>query len=262
MTGIARPETGASTELGRLPPPAASAFFLDVDGTLLAIATTPASVAVDPGLPRLLARLQAAVGGALALISGRAIAALDRLFPPLRLPAAGQHGAERRDSAGRHHVHAMDPRGLAEAREIARAFEASHAGVLTEDKGQSLAVHFRQAPEAEAALRARLESVVAASDGELALQPGKMVFEVKPAGRDKGTAIGEFMAEPPFRGRFPVFIGDDITDEYGFAVVNGLGGLSVKVGPGASCARYRLTGVVEVRDWLEAYLGGSEARSA
>lgn len=260
---MAQPETVASADPGRLPPlPAASAFFLDVDGTLLAIATTPASVTVDPGLPRLLARLRDATGGALALISGRAIAALDRLFGSLRLPAAGQHGAERRDAAGGIHAHAIHASGLGEARAAARAFAGSHPGVLVEDKGLSLAVHFRQAPAAESALRARLEAVVAGSGGELALQPGKMVFEIKPAGRDKGTAIAEFMAELPFRDRFPVFIGDDVTDEYGFSMVNDLGGLSVKVGDGASCARARLAGVEEVRDWLEAYLRGCETRSA
>lgn len=260
---MAQPETAAFPGPGRVPPlPAASAFFLDVDGTLLAIATTPASVTVDPGLPRLLARLQSATGGALALISGRAIAALDRLFAPLRLPAAGQHGAERRDADGAIHAHAIHASGLGEARAAARAFSGSHPGVLVEDKGLSLAVHFRQAPGAEAALRTLLEGVVAGSGGELALQPGKMVFEIKPAGRDKGSAIAEFMAEPPFRGRVPVFIGDDVTDEYGFAMVNDLGGLSVKVGDGASCAGARLPGVGEVRDWLEAYLRGCEARSA
>lgn len=260
---MAQPEAVASPEPGGLPPlPAASAFFLDVDGTLLAIATTPASVTVDPGLPRLLGRLQDATGGALALISGRAITALDRLFAPLRLPAAGQHGAERRDAGGAIHAHAIHASGLGEARTAARAFAGSHPGVLVEDKGLSLAVHFRQAPASEAALRARLEAVVAESGGELALQPGKMVFELKPAGRDKGSAIAEFMAEPPFRGRFPVFIGDDVTDEYGFAMVNELGGLSVKVGDGVSCARARLDGVEQVRGWLETYLRGCEACSA
>lgn len=239
---------------------AASVFFLDVDGTLLSIADTPASVIVDPGLPSLLARLHRAAGGALALISGREITVLDRLFSPLKLPAAGQHGAERRDALGRTHTHAVHARGLEEARAAAHAFAEAHPGVLVEGKGLSLAVHFRRAPGAEQALRALLEGVVAGSAGELALQPGKMVYEVKPAGRDKGSAIAEFMAEPPFCGRFPVFIGDDVTDEYGFAVVNDLGGLSVKVGEGPSHAQARLPGVQAVRDWLEAYLHGRETR--
>jgi trehalose 6-phosphate phosphatase len=244
------------------PSPEAGAFFLDVDGTLLGIAATPDAVSVEPGVRELLSRLAEASGGAVALISGRAIEALDRLFAPLRLPAAGQHGAERRDAGGGIHLHELHAAGLAGARRAAGALARDHPGVLLEDKGRSLAVHFRQAPAAEAGLRAGLEAVVAASEGELALQPGKMVFEVKPAGRDKGTAISEFMAEAPFRGRYPVFIGDDITDEYGFAVVNGLGGLSVKVGDGATCARARLAGVGEVRDWLEAYLRRCEARPA
>ncbi|HEX6829617.1 MAG TPA: trehalose-phosphatase [Burkholderiales bacterium] len=248
---------------GVVPPsPAASAFFLDVDGTLLGIAATPDAVTVEPAVLRLLGRLHGATGGALALISGRAIPVLDRMFAPLRLAAAGQHGAERRDATGRLHTQAISARGLDEARAAAGAFAAGHRGVLVEDKGLSLAVHFRQAPAVEAALRALLAGIVEESPGDVALQPGKMVFEVKPAGRDKGTAIGEFMQEPPFLGRLPVFIGDDVTDEFGFAVVNALGGLAVKVGEGASCARLRLAGVEAVRDWLEACLRRCEARSA
>lgn len=244
------------------PSPDAGAFFLDVDGTLLGIAATPDKVTVDPGVLSLLSRLRDACGGALALISGRGIAVLDRLFAPLRLAAAGQHGAERRDAEGRVHTHPVHVRGLGEIRAAAGAFAARHPGLVLEDKGLSLAVHFRQSPAAEPALRALLAGMVAERSGEIALQPGKMVLEVKPAGRDKGTAITEFMREPPFRGRLPVFIGDDVTDEFGFAVVNGLGGLPVKVGPGETCARLRLDGVEAVRGWLEDCLRRREESSA
>lgn len=244
------------------PSPEAGAFFLDVDGTLLGIAATPDAVTVEPAVGELLSRLAGASGGALALISGRAIAVIDRLFAPLRLPAAGQHGAERRDADGHTHTHAIHARGLGEVRAAAAAFAAGHPGVALEDKGLSLAVHFRQAPAAEPALRELLEDAVAKCAGQVALQPGKMVLEVKPAGRDKGSAIAEFMREPPFRGRVPVFIGDDVTDEFGFAVVNRLGGLTVKVGEGASRARLRLADVAAVRRWLEDCLDGREARTA
>jgi trehalose 6-phosphate phosphatase len=251
---------GASAAQSVAPPAAEGAFFLDVDGTLLGIAATPDAVAVEPGLVAQLAALEKATGGAVALISGRSIAALDALFEPLTLPAAGQHGAERRDAAGRFHRHILGARGIEEARAAAHGFARNHPGVLVEEKGLSVAVHYRRAPGAEPALRALLEGIAAGSGGELALQPGKMVFEVKPAGRDKGTAITEFMDEPPFRGRVPVFIGDDVTDEYGFAVVNERGGLSVKVGEGPSCARARLPGVEAVRDWLEDCLRTRESR--
>lgn len=244
------------------PSPAAGAFFLDVDGTLLGIAATPDAVTVEPAVRELLSRLSEASGGAVALISGRAIAVLDRLFAPLRLPAAGQHGAERRDAEGRLHTHAIHARGLGEVRAAAAAFAAGNPGVVLEDKGLSLAVHFRRTPTAEPALRALLERTVAECAGQVALQPGKMVLEVKPAGRDKGTAITEFMREQPFRGRMPVFIGDDVTDEFGFAVVNRLGGLAVKVGEGASRARLRLADVGEVRRWLEDCLVRREKHSA
>lgn len=237
------------------PSPETGAYFLDVDGTLVGIAATPDAVTVEPVLRELLARLNETCGGALALISGRAINVLDRLFAPLRLAAAGQHGAERRDAEGKLHSHAIHARGLAEVRAAAAAFAGRHPGVVLEDKGLSLAVHFRQAPAAEPALRALLERTVAECAGQVVLQPGKMVLEAKPAGRDKGTAIAEFMREPPFRGRVPVFVGDDVTDEFGFTVVNRLGGLTVKVGEGASRARLRLADVREVREWLAECLG-------
>jgi trehalose 6-phosphate phosphatase len=232
------------------------ALFLDVDGTLLHIADHPDAVAVDADTVALLTRVHAATGGALALVTGRALPDVDRLFAPLRLPAAGQHGFERRDAAGRLHHHARPGMALVLARERCAGFGAAHPGVYVEDKGLTLALHYRLAPHAREAAGALAESIAADSAGALAIQRGKMVVELKPAGKDKGTAIAEFMAETPFRGREPVFLGDDLTDEFGFSIVNGLGGVSVKVGDGATEAAARLPDVDAVRAWLGRLAGG------
>jgi trehalose 6-phosphate phosphatase len=238
----------------RPPLPAASAswaLFLDVDGTLLEHAERPDAVRVDPVLGRLLAHLHRATGGALALISGRAVADLDALFAPLVLPAAGQHGLERRDASGRLHLHPFPVPALRRAAARLAEFAAQHAGLFFEDKGRNLALHYRQAPQlAEAARGAAFAAAAELGDG-FELQAGKMVIEIKPGGRDKGLAIEDYLREPPFAGRIPVFVGDDLTDEYGFGVINRLGGHSVKVGGGPSAARWRLAGAAEVRAWLE-----------
>lgn len=232
---------------------AAWALFLDVDGTLLELAHRPDAVVLKPHLLSTLRHVQDAVQGALALISGRGLEDLDRLFDPLRLPMAGQHGAERRDAAGRLHRPAPADPLLASARRLLGAFAREQPGVLLEDKGSTLALHYRNAPQAQAAAEALTASLLRDADGGLALQQGKMVLELKPAGIDKGTAIEAFLGEAPFRGRVPVFIGDDVTDEDGFRTVNALGGHSVKVGPGETAARFRLHDVDQVLDWLDRY---------
>lgn len=230
------------------------AFFLDVDGTLLAIAETPHEVRPDPGIVELLERLHQAAGGAVALISGRPIEDLDRLFAPVTMPAAGQHGTERRDASGQLHRHAFGAGRLGNIRHRVRDIAARCPGTRVEDKGITVAVHYRQVPECEARLASELGPVVEEAGEEFRLQRGKMVFEIKPAGKDKGTAIAEFMREAPFCGRTPVFLGDDVTDEDGFSAVNAMGGQSIKVGGGPSAARWRLADVDAVRAWLEAHL--------
>lgn len=227
------------------------AFFLDIDGTLFELAERPDAMPADPAVVRLLAGLRAATGGALALISGRAVADIDMIFAPLRLPAAGLHGIERRDALGRARIHALAETPL--RRESARlaAFAARHAGVIFEDKGLSLALHFRQAPHLERSAIDIAAKVAAELGDGFELQSGKMVIEIKPGGRDKGVAIEEFLREPPFRARTPVFVGDDLTDEYGFRMVNLLGGHSIKVGSGDTVARWRLASAAAVRQWLE-----------
>lgn len=239
------------------PPPASSAaWFLDVDGTLLELAPSPDEVVVGEALRCLLRGLNVATDGALAIVSGRSIDSLDRLFRPLSLAAAGQHGAELRGPRGQMQRRPVPGAAFLAARQAIMAWSGQRPGLLLEDKGQSLAVHFRLAPAWRQPLLDMLEAVVAASDGELLLQAGKMVFEVLPAGRNKGAAIGDFMLEPPFAGRLPVFVGDDATDESGFAEVNRLGGLAVKVGPGPTCAPWRLPDVPTVREWLALAVAG------
>jgi trehalose 6-phosphate phosphatase len=242
-----------------IPSPREIALFLDVDGTLLHIADTPDAVTIDRATVELLARAHRVTGGATALITGRRIADVDRLFAPLALPAAGQHGFERRDAAGALHRHTQPLPELAAARARLTAFATEHPGVLIEDKELTLAAHYRLAPAAGAALGRLAGRLAAESGGTLAIQRGKMVFELRPAGKDKGTAIAEFLEEAPFRGRTPVFLGDDLTDEHGFSIVNGRGGVSVKVGDGPTEATARLPDVDAVRAWLERLAAASEA---
>lgn len=235
-----------------LPPPARSwAYFFDIDGTLVDIAESPAVISVDSGLRERIEQLHRSAGGAVALISGRAITDIDGFFPGARLPAAGQHGAERRDAAGRLSRQELAPARLDEARRRLTEAAAQHTGLLFEDKGLSLALHYRGAPRL-AGFAHRLARTLQARIGrEYCVLAGKRVVELKPAGRDKGAAVLEFMREEPFRGRTPVFIGDDVTDEFGFTAVNRLGGYSVKVGPGRTAAHWRLANVGAVRAWLE-----------
>src|SRR5258707_788506 len=184
------------------PPPRPDfAFFLDVDGTLLEFAATPQAVHADSDLLGMLASLQQASGGALALLSGRRLDDLDRIFWPLRLPAAGIHGLERRRADGS--VEIMGDAAIAALRQPLAAFAAQEPGLLLEDKGLALALHYRGAPHREAATRAFARALAARSSAALRLLEGKMVVEFHANHADKGRAIDAFMAEPPFRGRRP-----------------------------------------------------------
>lgn len=249
----------------RLPAPKADwAIFLDVDGTLIELAETPDRVRVDPCVVPILTGLQEAVGGAVALVSGRPLADLDRLLSPLVLPAAGLHGLERRNSRGEVLRPPKTVFELDHARETLGRFAAAAPGTIFEDKGLTLALHFRRAPEAEAAAKRLFEGLVAPYGDDLHVQKGKMVLEIKPSGIDKGTVIEAFMTETPFATRTPVFIGDDITDEDGFNVVNRYNGHSIRVGDGgATVARWRVGTVRELLDWLAelpAAISGAERR--
>jgi trehalose 6-phosphate phosphatase len=225
------------------------AFFLDVDGTLLEHVERPDAVRADPAVMQLLAGLRAAAGGALALISGRSVADIDAIFAPLRLPASGLHGIERRDALGKLHSHLIPETPLRHAANRLAEF-ARRSGLHFEDKGLALALHYRQAPELEQDARG-IAAAVAAELGEgFEMQRGKMVIEIKPSGHDKGVAIEEFLREAPYLGRTPVFVGDDLTDEYGFGVVNRRAGYSIKVGAGETAARWRVADAASVRHWL------------
>ena len=240
---------------GHLPPPLneSCAVFLDIDGTLLEIAPSPDLVSVGPALPMLLPALRRRLGGAVALITGRSISDVDRLFPGMRIAIAGQHGCERRDAQGTLHLHAKQTATLARLRDLFTAFARAHPGLTLEDKGATLAVHYRQAPQLAAHVhRTMRETVESTGTRGYRLQPGKCLLELRPDGRDKGAAIADFMAEQPFRGRFPVFIGDDLGDEHGFAVIERMGGWTIKVGAGATRARFRVPDVAAVIAWLGA----------
>ena len=227
------------------------ALFLDVDGTLLEIATIPAAVRVPERAIDVLRALKTRLGGAMALVSGRRIADLDALFAPLTLPIAGVHGAERRDAAGNRTTPERGAR-LAPARRVLAAWQVAHAGTLLEDKGAALALHYRAAPEWESAARRVVIEALAAVGPDFHLQEGKKVLELKAYSTGKGVAIETFMNEPPFKGRIPVFLGDDMTDEDGFETVNRLGGHSIAVGVDRPTrARFRFRDEREVLNWLE-----------
>lgn len=236
------------------------ALFLDVDGTLLPIVERPDQVRVPFSLLETLRHLRDSFLGALALVSGRAIADLDSLFDPLALPAAGVHGLEMRRGNG-HHYRSSNESLLEPLRRPLTAFAEQTPGLLLEDKGLSLALHYRLAPERETEVARRIDELLGDSLPALEVTQGKMVFEVKPAGCNKGTAIVAFMEEPPFFGRKPIFLGDDITDEDGFAAVNQLDGISVKIGcTGASRAQHRLPNEAAVHSWLGQLVNSSNSQ--
>jgi trehalose 6-phosphate phosphatase len=244
-------------------PPFASnwAFFLDIDGTLFDIAALPAAVHAGAADFELLTALYEAAGGAAALVSGRPIAGIDKMFAPLKLPAAGQHGVERRDARGRILRHAPPSDLWRAAIAPLRGLAARHEGLLFEDKGMSVALHYRLVPELEPDALAAVRVAAARLGERYEVLPGKMVFELRPSGRDKGVAIEEFMRERPFTRRVPVFLGDDVSDEHGFMVVNRLGGHSVKVGVGATAARWNLPDPAAARAWLAQWIAAAPDRA-
>lgn len=239
------------------PPPAAAsdwAWFLDVDGTLIDIAPTPSAIHIPEELPPLLQRLSDIHGGAVALVSGRSLDNLRQLVAPFDPPAAGLHGLEWRDAAGVIE-RVTAPPGLDDIRARLAAEADRFVGLLLEDKGCAVALHYRQAPQLGEHAQHVARAAIADHPG-YGMVAGKMVVEIKPRGADKGGAVGAFMRSAPFAGRVPVFVGDDTTDEDGFAAANRLGGLSVLVGPlRETQARYRLPDIEACRIWLAAAAG-------
>lgn len=241
----------------QLPEPLSSAdldnwaLFLDVDGTLLDIAPSPDAVVVPPGLPEVLAGLNERLGGAIALVTGREITVIDRLLAPLRLPVAGVHGAELRLPDGTLKgtmVNPAMPRILAALGE----FVAANEGLLIEDKGRAVAVHYRLNPALGEDVEAFARELVESDTEGLEIQPGKMVVEVRPAKVDKGRAISLFLEEEPYLGRIPLMIGDDWTDEPAFRTANARGGRSIRVGRDkrATEANESIADPDAVRHWL------------
>lgn len=244
-------------DLARIAPLSSCAYFLDADGTLLDIMPRPEDVVADETLRTLLAELAGAAHGALALVSGRTIEDIDRIFAPLIIPVSGLHGAEIRFPDGSRSSPPDD--AMDGVRQPLADFIAAHPGLRLEDKGAALAIHFRKRPGLADEISEFLGSL--AQQSGLAVQQGKMVAELKQPRHDKGNGIAALLASPPFLGREPVFIGDDLTDESGFRFVNSQGGVSARVGPAgiASEARYRLPDPASVRAELHRLLASHEA---
>jgi trehalose 6-phosphate phosphatase len=227
------------------------AVLLDIDGTILDIAPTPVAVAVPASLRSTLARLLQQTGGAVALVSGRRLDDVDRLFAPLRLPVVGGHGAELRLSAAGEETHGTPELPGRIRHRVAGIAEAT-PGVLVEDKGYALAIHYRLAPEQEPAVKQAVAAIRREWPAEsLEVLPGKAVIEIKPAGFDKGAGIRALMRHKPFAGRRPIFIGDDTTDESAFAVLPEFGGIGFSVGRRAHGTAYCFAAPADVRGWLQ-----------
>jgi trehalose 6-phosphate phosphatase len=237
-----------------MPPPTPplapdNCLFLDVDGTLVEFTDTPSQTVADPDIKTLLVDVSQRLSGALALVSGREINTMDQLFAPLRLPAAGLHGVERRDAAGTLHGASFLDGRLNRVRAALSLLADSYPGPIIEDKGRNIAVHYRLAPQFGDLVRHSVAAITAPLADDYQLQDGIMMVEIKPRGYTKGSAIHAFMREAPFAGRRPVFIGDDLTDRDGFAAVEALDGVSIGVGDRVQ-GRYQLDDVPSVRRWL------------
>lgn len=228
------------------------ALFLDFDGTLVDLAPSPETIKVPPELPRLLQGLVTGFSGALAIFTGRKLANLDRHLG-ISLPAAGQHGVQRRLRADTQPRESPVP-SLEGARDSLLELTAAWPRLLVEDKGSTLAVHYRAVPEAGGPVRALFAEIVEASGNTLEIQEGKYVCELRPRGVDKGAALEAFMDTPPFAGRLPLAVGDDVTDEAAFEAALRAGGSAVKVGEGPTRAPWRLASPRNVRAWLQAML--------
>jgi trehalose 6-phosphate phosphatase len=237
------------------------ALFIDIDGTLLAMAPTPDAVRVAPGLVSLLGRLVVNLGGAVALLTGRRIADADRLFAPLELVASGVHGTElRRERGGP--VAILAPPMPASVVEAMIDISSLADGILVEQKGAGVAVHYRNAPLARSALESEVATIVASSSYDLVLRRGRKVIEAVPKGFSKGTALMQLASLAPFKGRRPVMVGDDVGDESALLVAERLGGLGLRVaGEHFGTAAADFDGVQSVHAWIEALVLRLAAKS-
>ena len=234
------------------------ALFLDFDGCIVDIAPTPEAVDVPDYLPSLLVALREALGGAVAIVSGRPIEQIDRFLGSAVPAVAGLHGLERRVADGGIVRPPVPQRHLHDVRALLEAFAAARPGILVEDKTYTLGLHYRLAPSLRDDCRDVVNAALKVAPQGWQVIEGKCVFELRPCGANKGTAIDAFMGEAPFLGRTPVFCGDDISDEDGFGVVNGRGGVSIRVGTGsATQAAVQVDTVAELLDWLTRVAGAT-----
>jgi len=236
-------------------------LFLDVDGTLIELNDTPSRSDADPEIRTLLRDVAERLNGAVALVSGRTIRSLDELFAPLKLPAAGLHGVERRKAGGAMQGASFVDAQLDLARAAVKRLVEAHPGTLAEDKGRIIALHFRMAPQHESSMRQAMIDIAKPLGSNYQIQNGNMVVEIKPRGFTKATAIKAFMQEPPFNGRRPVFAGDDLTDQDGFAMVEAQHGISIGVGNRVH-GQHQLENVEAVRDWLREIVALQDSRRA
>ena len=225
-----------------------ASLFLDFDGTVVEIAPRPAAVRITSQLTSLLSLLQERLNGRLAILTGRSSAQVEQLLGSPTIAVAGHHGLEAPGNSGQRtsvrRANVLDS-VVVELRQLERDFP----GVLVEDKPLAVAVHYRQAPDAEEACRSAVSDIAARAG--LEVQPGKMVFELRPPGADKGTALRAIMATPAFAGTTPVFIGDDLTDEPAFQAARALGGAGIIVGDRVpTSANFRVSSVAEALKWL------------
>jgi len=233
-------------ELARAP----RALFLDIDGTLVEFESHPDLVRATDGLIVLLNGVAEALGGALALLSGRSLVDIDRVFRPWQPHAAGVHGAEVRGALGVRR-HRPEPEELAKLRVGSEEVARQIPGVWVEDKGMSFALHHREAPGAADRLAVEARRLAFESNGAFEVQPGVLVQELRPANFNKGLALVELMTQPPFAGRSPIVVGDDRTDEFAFAAALAAGGLAILVGDRTDTfAQLRLPNPADVRSWL------------
>jgi trehalose 6-phosphate phosphatase len=228
------------------------ALFIDIDGTLLNVAPTPDAVTVPVGLVALLDGLVNRLGGALAILTGRRIADADRLFAPLKLVASGVHGTELRSERGGP-IATLAPVIPSDVIEAMNNIAGIASGILVEQKGCGLAVHYRNAPLAQRVLETEVAAIIAASSYDLVLRKGRKVLEAVPSGYSKGAALAALLTRPPFKGRCPVMVGDDVGDETALTAAERLGGLGLRVaGEHFDTGGADFDGVASVRAWLEA----------
>jgi trehalose 6-phosphate phosphatase len=231
------------------------ALFIDIDGTLLSVAPTPDAVTVPAGLVQLLDALSTGLGGAMAILTGRRIADADRLFAPLKLVGSGVHGTELRSERGGP-IATLAPAIPSDVIGAMNNIAGIASGILVEQKGCGVAVHYRNAPLARRALETELAAIIAASSYHLVLRKGRKVLEAVPSGYSKGTALAALLARPPFKGRSPVMVGDDVGDESAFVTAERLGGMGLRVaGEHFEKSEADFEGVAGVHAWLRALAG-------